>query len=149
MEYLESLLTKLKFTSNRNRTNLVGETMYYGSRKCLVKGIYSNTRRQGGIFEHVRSMRGPDINAVCINRNVVCGPHRDKKKCNVSYICFLGNFSGGALIFLRWQTVRRKMRRAWPVRWCSDNTLERATRRLEVFRRCLYFESASNRFANC
>ena len=53
--------------------------MFYGDRKCLVKGIYSNTRRQGEILEHVRSMLGPQINAVCINKNVVCGRHRDRK----------------------------------------------------------------------
>ena len=97
MEYLENLVKEFKFTSNRNRTNLGGDTMFYGNRKCLVKGIYSNTRRQGEILEHVRSMLGPDINAVCINKNVVCGPHRDKKNCNVSYIVFFGNFTGGAL----------------------------------------------------
>ena len=98
MEYLESLVRKFKFTSNRNRTNLGGETMFYGNRKCLVKGIYSNTRRQGEILEHVRSMLGPEINAVCINKNVVCGPHRDKKNCGPSYICFMGSYTkGGAL----------------------------------------------------
>ena len=98
MDSLESLVRKFKFTSNRNRTNLGGETMFYGNRKCLVKGIYSNTRKQGEILEHVRSMLGPDINAVCINKNVLCGAHRDKKNCNVSYICFFGDFTGGALV---------------------------------------------------
>ena len=98
MEYLESLVRKFKFTSNRNRTNLGGETMFYGNRKCLVKGIYSNTRRQGEILEHVRSMLGPEINAVCINKNVVCGRHRDRKNCGPSFVCFLGRtFTGGAL----------------------------------------------------
>ena len=42
-------------------------------------------------------MLGPDIYAVCINKNVLCGAHRDKKNCNFSYICFFGNFMGGAL----------------------------------------------------
>ena len=53
--------------------------MFYGDRKCLVKGTYSNTRRQGEILEHVRTTLGPEINAVCINKNLVCGPHRDRK----------------------------------------------------------------------
>ena len=42
-------------------------------------------------------MLGPNINAVCINKNVACGPHRDKKNCGPSFLCFLGKFTGGAL----------------------------------------------------
>ena len=73
--------------------------MLYGSRKCLVKGIKSNTRRQGDILEHVRSMLGQEINNVCINKDVVCAPHRDRKNCGESWICFFGDYtSGGCLV---------------------------------------------------
>ena len=146
MEYLESLVRKLKFASNRNRTNLGGKTMFYGNRKCLFKGIYSNTRRQGEILEHVRSMLGPEINAVCINKNVVCGLHRDKTNFGPSYICFMGDYTkGGALCLEDGRRVEEKHVLAWPLRWCSHDTLQRASRRLEVFCCCIYFKSASKR----
>ena len=85
--------------------------MFYGNRKCLVKGIYSNTRRQGEILEHVRSMLGAEISAVTLNRNVQCGVHRDRRNCTKSFIAFLGDFEGGALVL---ETgVRFEGRREW------------------------------------
>ena len=73
--------------------------MYYGNRKCLVKGIKSNTRKQGEILEHVKTMLGPEINNVCINKDVVCAPHRDRQNCGESWIAFFGDYtSGGDLV---------------------------------------------------
>ena len=38
------------------------------------------------------------ITELCLNKNVVCSPHRDKKNYSPSYILFLGHFEGGALV---------------------------------------------------
>ena len=77
----------------------MGECMWYGDRRCLVKGIYSNTRREGPLLEAVRTMLGPEVNAVCLNKNVVCPPHRDRNNCGESWICFFGDYtSGGDLV---------------------------------------------------
>ena len=86
-----------RFTCNRSRTNPGGPCVWYGNRRCLLKGVYSNTRKQGPILEHVRRMLGEDIGAITLNRNVVCGVHKDRKNATRSRICFLGDYEGGAL----------------------------------------------------
>ena len=57
-ETLERLVRAHKFVCNRSRTNLGGECIWSGNRRCLLKGVYSNTRKQGPILEHVRRMLG-------------------------------------------------------------------------------------------
>ena len=36
---------------------------------------------------------------ITVNKNVECKPHMDKNNAEYSYICFLGDYSGGALVF--------------------------------------------------
>jgi len=36
---------------------------------------------------------------IMVNKNVECRPHTDKNNAEYSYICFVGDYSGGALIF--------------------------------------------------
>ena len=108
---LERLVKAHRYTCNRNRTNLGGPCVWYGNRRCLQKGVYNNTRKQGPILEHVRRMLGEEISAVTLNRNVVCGKHRDRRNCIKSFIAFLGNFEGGALVL---ETGERfEARRQW------------------------------------
>ena len=40
-----------------------------------------------------------DQTHITVNRNVVCQPHVDGNNADYSYICFLGDFDGGALVF--------------------------------------------------
>ena len=94
---LERLVKAHRFTCNRNRTNLGGPCVWYGQRRCLKTGVYSNTRKQGPILEHVRRMLGEDVSAVTLNRNVHCGVHRDRKNATRFRICSMGDFEGGAL----------------------------------------------------
>ena len=94
---LERLVKAHRFTCNRNRTNLGGPCVWYGQRRCLKTGVYSNTRKQGPILEHCRSMLGESISCVTLNRNVQCGVHRDRRNSSKSWKCFLGYFTGGSL----------------------------------------------------
>ena len=103
MDQLESLVIAHRFTRNRNRLNLVdGEVVEYlcrdGKRHpCLKRGILSNTLKSGPILNHVRTMLGPQITRVRLNKGVQCAPHRDKKNAGESYVCYFGDFIGGAL----------------------------------------------------
>ena len=99
MDILEDLVKKHKFTSNRNRKNISnGAQVKYGNRSCLVKGILSNTLRKGPILELCQEMLGSQITCVCLNKNVQCARHVDKNNVGESYVCYFGDFSGGALI---------------------------------------------------
>ena len=98
MDELELMVRAHKFTSNRNRTNISnGPTMKYGKHACLVMSVLSNTLRSGSILDHVQAMLGPQITCVCLNKNVPCAPHRDKKNAGESFVCYFGEFTGGAL----------------------------------------------------
>ena len=103
MEDLERLIRAHKFTRNRNRLNLVNDEVVEYLRRdgkhhpCLKRGILSNTLKSGPILDHVRTMLGPQITRVCLNKDVECAPHRDKKNAGESYVCYFGEFTGGAL----------------------------------------------------
>ena len=98
MELLEQLTREFRYTRNRNRKHLGGPTVYYGTRACLVKGHLSNTLREGEILDHVRTMLGPQISCVCLNKNVQAARHFDRSNSGPSHVCFFGNFTGGALV---------------------------------------------------
>ena len=98
MEKLEELVKSHHFTGNRVRTNLGGEVQEYAKSRFLKVPILSNSVRDGEILEHVQGMLGPEINELCLNRNVTCGPHRDGgNSSGVSSICFFGDYEGGQL----------------------------------------------------
>ena len=99
---LEALVLEHKWWPNKRRINIGGEVRHYGEkRKCyLVKGVFSNPVKEGRILELVQSML-PDANIteLCLNKNVECTPHKDKANTGASYVLFLGEFTGGALVF--------------------------------------------------
>ena len=52
------------------------------------------------MLEIVREMLPHKINALQLNRDVVCGRHKDgKNSAAESYILFFGKYNGGALVF--------------------------------------------------
>ena len=103
MELLEQLVRSRGYTRNRNRLNVSdGEVVEYlcrdGKRRpCLRKGILSNTLKSGPILDQVRAMLGPQITRVCCNRGVQARRHTDRGNRGMSYVCYFGPFTGGAL----------------------------------------------------
>ena len=104
---LKDLVRKRRWVRNTMRTNLGGQTQKRNGWLCLVRGVYSNTERSGRILELCREMLGEHISEVCCNRDVHCGPHRDRN--NTSESCFLmfGDFEGGALLIEEPDGLRR------------------------------------------
>ena len=113
MEELKNLILKHKFTINKMRTNISNDVGFFGPKQkpFLIKGVYSNTVKAGKMLEIVQEML-PDagITELCLNRNVVCSPHKDKSNFGPSFICFLGSFEGGALVLEESKKDMRKKR---------------------------------------
>ena len=102
MEALKELVFNHRFTINKMRTNVNDDIGYFGPKRkqFLIKGVYSNTIKEGRMLEIVQEMLpGANITELCLNRQVECKPHRDKGNYGPSYVLFLGTFEGGALCF--------------------------------------------------
>ena len=111
MEELRALVRQHRFYRNKARTNLCreDEVIRVGPHRAwLKKGVLSNTVRgdrvlpepQRRMLELVRQMIGEQVQELCLNKNVCCPPHRDKKNSSDSFIIFFDGerpFSGGAL----------------------------------------------------
>ena len=99
---LEALVLEHKWWQNKRRMNISdGEVRQYGKygKWYLVKGLWSNPVKNGRMLELVQEMLpGANITELCLNRQVVCKPHRDKANTGASYALFLGEFTGGALV---------------------------------------------------
>ena len=106
---LKTLVEKHRWRINNLRTNLAhspDDVILDGKLRRLRKGVYSNSVREGDtpqgdrMLEIVREMLHANINALQLNRDVVCGRHKDgKNSAAESYILFFGKYNGGALVF--------------------------------------------------
>ena len=68
----------------------------------IKKGIFSQSLKSGPLYDLILSMAPdrPDGDwRVTINKNIQCYPYRDKGNVGKSYICFLGDYTGGELCF--------------------------------------------------
>ena len=119
MQCDEKLLAELKYLVtkkhswrlNNLRTNLAidkaNDIVVDGTWRKLKKGVYSNGVREGQsatgdrMLAIVREMLpNATVNALQLNRNVVCGRHKDAKNSAAeSHILFFGHYSGGSLVF--------------------------------------------------
>ena len=118
MQCDEKLLAELKYLVtkkhswrlNNLRTNLAhskDDIVVDGTWRKLKKGVYSNGVREGQsaagdrMLAIVREMLPhATVNALQLNRNVVCGRHKDARNSAAeSHILFFGHYSGGALVF--------------------------------------------------
>ena len=84
---MEALIQSHKFVKNHIRINVAtdDEIVYYNKKPYLKKGIYSNTLRTGDLFSLVKSIY-PNVNEICLNRDVQCSPHKDKTNVTESHI---------------------------------------------------------------
>ena len=91
MDELKALLQQHRFWTNKGRINLAppeGVETKYG-RPLLKEGVHSNVvrldkllpgprgQRHRRMIELVQGMLGEHITDLCLNRNLVCPPHRD------------------------------------------------------------------------
>ena len=98
MEDLKSLVLKHRFVKNNFRTNLGGDIQTKYKRPMLVEAVYSNTLRTGPMIELLQSMLPEaNITELCLNRNVVCGRHKDHgNNSTTSYIMFFVTMMEGS-----------------------------------------------------
>ena len=96
-----------RWRRNSLRTNLGGETHHMNGWLNLKVGVYSNTERSGRILELCREMLGSHITDVSCNRQVHCGPHRDRKNESEPHFLMFGDFEGGALLIEEPEGLRR------------------------------------------
>ena len=121
---LQFLVTKKHpWRKNHLRTILAidkaNDIVVDGTWRKLKEGVFSNGVRAGQspagdrMFEIVRSMLPhATVNALQLNRNVVCGRHKDAKNSAAeSHILFFGHYSGGALVFETGQRFEERV--AW------------------------------------
>ena len=105
---LKALVVKRRWVRNVLRTNLGGATHHRNGWLNLKQGVYSNTERgDSRILQLCREMLGDHITDVCCNRQVHCGPHRDRKNESESYFLMFGAFEGGALLIEEPDGLRR------------------------------------------
>ena len=103
---LKTLVQKHRWRLNNLRTNLAhspDDVILAGKLRRLRKGVYSNSVREGDsaqgdrMLEIVREMLpNTKINALQLNRDVVCGTHKDGKKALLRVtFCSLVSITGG------------------------------------------------------
>ena len=108
LKYLVS--KKHPWRRNNLRTNLAKspeDIVIDGTWRKLRVGVYSNGVREGRsevgdrMLAIVQQMLPhATVNSLQLNRNCVCGRHKDvKNSAAESHILFFGHYSGGALVF--------------------------------------------------
>ena len=84
-------------------------------RVLLQSELVRQTTKQDQLLRQALSEMAPewwdDETHVTVNKNVVCQPHADGNDTDYSYICFLGDFDGGALVFETGERIEE------PYRW--------------------------------
>ena len=87
---LSELVRAHKFVPNKLRTNISRDLVWHGVRRrpFLRAAVLSNTLRSGPIVDLCREMLGDFVNAVTLNHNVTCAPHRDGRNVGESAILF-------------------------------------------------------------
>ena len=88
-------------------------------RVALQSDLVHNHTKQDQLLRQALSQIAPewwgDETQITINKNVVCQPHVDKNNAEYSYICFLGGYSGGDLVFETGERIDE------PYRWHKIN----------------------------
>ena len=96
---LFELVRAHKSVPNKLRANISRDLVWHGvrPRPYLRTAVLSNTLRSGPIVDLCREMLGDFVNAVTLNHQVTCAPHRDGRNVGESAILFFGEYTGGEL----------------------------------------------------
>ena len=107
MEIVEKLMESRKWQRRCLRSNIVSPAEIYLHKKTKLALVESNSpqpKKYKIDRELVKSIEAiapewwGEETRICINRNVQCKRHKDGNKGH-SYILWLGDFTGGALLF--------------------------------------------------
>jgi hypothetical protein len=106
MELVESLMATRKWRNVCLRANIVPEAKIQRWGKVKLALCESNSPVKGSLHDRqlVAAIKAvapewwDEKTRICLNRNVKCEKHRDGNR-GYSYILFLGDFTGGALLF--------------------------------------------------
>jgi hypothetical protein len=104
MEIVEEMLMKRKWAKDCLRANIAQDDRIIkrGSVKiALVESNLLNQKKEPALTEAIKAIAPEwfgDETQIILNRNVQCKKHVDKNN-GYSYVCFFGDFEGGALCF--------------------------------------------------
>ena len=104
MEIVEEMLMKRKWAKDCLRANLAQDDRIIkrGSVKiALVESNLLNQKKEPALTEAIKVIAPEwfgDETQIILNRHVQCKKHVDKNN-GYSYVCFFGDFEGGALCF--------------------------------------------------
>ena len=115
MERVESLMATRKWRNMCLRTNIVSKDKIQQWGKVKLALCESNEPKKKNLHDRKLVKAIAEIapewwgenTRVCLNRNVKCEKHRDGNKGH-SYILFLGDFQGGALLFENGSKIEEK-----------------------------------------
>lgn len=115
MERVESLMATRKWRNMCLRTNIVPKDKIQQWGKVKLALCESNEPKKKNLHDRKLVKAIAEIapewwgenTRVCLNRNVKCEKHRDGNKGH-SYILFLGDFQGGALLFENGTKIEEK-----------------------------------------
>jgi hypothetical protein len=104
MELLNTLkLTKRRHNAKNNRLDF---PEHYGATFGITRARFSGkiglsklTLQSPKVWEWLQTLPVPiEWNAIQINKNLVCPPHKDKNNIGNSYILSFGDYMGGELV---------------------------------------------------
>lgn len=105
MELVENLMATRRWRNTCLRANIVPEDKIQQWGKVKLALCESNSPMKSlhdkALVEAIKAIAPEwwgDKTRICLNRNVKCEKHRDGNR-GFSYILFLGDFTGGALLF--------------------------------------------------
>ena len=104
MDIVEDMLINRKWAKDCLRANIAPEDkiIQRGSVKiALVESNLLNQKKEPALTEAIQAIAPEcfgDETQIILNRNVQCKTHVDKNN-GYSYVCFFGDFEGGALCF--------------------------------------------------
>ena len=106
MDLVEQLMDTRKWQTRCLRYNIVKPEEVELCKKTKVASVESNVPRKGSrhdtaltaAIREIAPEWWDDSTRLCLNRNAQCQRHKDANKEH-SYILWLGDFTGGALVF--------------------------------------------------